>query len=126
MPRCLVQRRRMRTLPKGKVEVVEATFRRGRPRRHGQCGRPRGDAAQGRADTRTDHTLISGDFAPAFCPKTNGAALPHADDDLDLSSRLASEVWLVESSAKRMEGARLAAHCFQIKRNAETLGLLAK
>jgi putative transposase len=28
---------------------------------------------------------ISGDFAPAFCPKTNGAALPHEDDDLDLS-----------------------------------------
>ena len=47
-------------------------------------------------------------------------------DDLDFSYRLDSEVWLVESSAKRMEGARLAAHCFQIKRNAEALGLLAK
>ena len=47
-------------------------------------------------------------------------------DDLDFTRTLNTHVSLAEYRAKEMRSTQLAAHCFQIKRSAEALGLLAK
>jgi hypothetical protein len=47
-------------------------------------------------------------------------------DDLDFTGDLHADTSLAEFRTKKMGSSQLAAHCFQIKRNAEALGLLAK
>jgi hypothetical protein len=47
-------------------------------------------------------------------------------DDFDFTRTLNTHVSLAEYRAKEMGSTQLAAHCFQVKRNAEALGLLAK
>jgi hypothetical protein len=47
-------------------------------------------------------------------------------DNLDFTSRLNGDIDLAKFRARKMEGAQLRAHCFQIKRSAEALGLLSK
>lgn len=46
--------------------------------------------------------------------------------DLDFTRNLNTDVRLAEYRAKKMGSTQQAAHCFQVKRNAEALGLLAK
>ena len=47
-------------------------------------------------------------------------------DDFDFTRTLNTHVSLAEYRAKEMGSTQLAAHCFQVKRNADALGLLAK
>jgi hypothetical protein len=47
-------------------------------------------------------------------------------DDLDFTSSLDTEMWSVETALKQMGNAHRAAHCFQVRRSAEALGLLVK